>query len=461
MRWVGSRVVSTFLVVGLLFASFAQAQEHPLLSGGPMLAYSEMTEVAIWVQTHRAADVQLRYRDLEGGEEAASPVVRASDARDNIALIKLTGLPMGRKFAYRLFIDGQEIKRDYPLEFQTQPHWRWAKRPAEPPTFSFGLGSCLYINDTPFDRPGDPYGGDFETLTALHRDRPDFMLWLGDNTYYREMDWLTESAMRYRWRKDRQFPLLQPLLGSTHNYAIWDDHDYGPNDSDRSFRLRDTALKVFEDYFPSVVRGTAETRGCFFRFEWADVEFFMLDDRYHRAPNAMPDGPKKVMFGPEQMQWLKDSLLNSRASFKVIASGGQMINPMTFFEAFGNVATEQKDLFDFIATNRIDGVVFLSGDRHASELLKVQWPGSPYPWYEFTSSPLSAGSGRNDREENNPARVPGTWVTRTRSYGLITVSGPFQSRVLRMTAKDKTGATLWTHEVSQEELRRPRPSPGG
>lgn len=28
---------------------------------------------------------------------------------------------------------------------------------------------------------------------------------------------------------------LQPFLASTHHYAIWDDHDYGPNDSDRGF----------------------------------------------------------------------------------------------------------------------------------------------------------------------------------------------------------------------------------
>jgi alkaline phosphatase D len=281
------------------------------------------------------------------------------------------------------------------------------------------------------------------------------MLWLGDNVYYREMDWLTEAAMRYRWRKDRQLPDLQPLLASTHHYAIWDDHDFGPNNSDRSFRLKGEALDVFSDYFPSLQRGTPETRGCFFRFEWGDVEFFMLDNRYWRAPNDLPDGPSKTMFGQEQLQWLKDSLVSSIATFKVIAVGGQMVQPMVFFEAFGLFPTEQKDLFDFIAQTKVPGVVFLSGDRHAGELLEVQWPGAPYPWYEMTSSPLTAGSGRIEREAENPARVPGTWVTRTRHYGIVQVSGPRGGRKLTLSQHDKSGKQLWRHVIDQAELREP------
>lgn len=423
-----------------------------------MLAYSEMTDAAIWVQTTKPAKAHLVYfKKAEPSRKWRTAPISTTDAGDHIATFQLGGLDTGTEYGYELWLDGKPVKRDYPLEFRTQFHWRWAKNPPEPPTFTFATGSCAYISDSPkFDRPGPAYGGEFDIFKSIHARRPDFMVWLGDNIYYREPDWLTEAGMRYRWRKDRSLAELQPLLGSTHHYGIWDDHDFGPNDSDKSFRLRDAALRVFSDYWPQVQYGTSETKGLFHRFEWADVEFFMLDNRYHRSPNFWPVGPDKKMFGDAQIQWLKEALVDSNATFKIICGGNQMINPMTPFEAFGRVPDEQKKLFDFIAAQRIQGVMFMSGDRHSTELLKVQWPNAPYPWYEYTSSPLTSGSGRNEAEANNPARVPGTWVTRTRNFGLVQVSGPWRDRKLTLTAHDKDGKELWKHEIKETELRAPR-----
>jgi len=445
-------------------------QAHSLLAAGPMPAYAEMTETAIWVQTKRPAKVRIAYRPVErmvypenspsgwqpvNGKWSDSATIDASAKNDHIALVKLSELPVGTKFEYRLFLNGQEVRRDYPLRFQTQPHWRWAKNPAEPPKFRFAFGSCSYINKAETDRPGRPYGGDYEIFESIRRANPDFMIWLGDNVYYREMDWLAESEMRNRWRYDRSFAPLQALLGSVHHYGTWDDHDFGPNDSDRSFRLRDAALRVFNDYFPSQTRGVDEAKGVFTRFEWGDVEVFMLDGRYHRSPNRTPnDDPSKQIFGKEQVQWLKDSLLSSNATFKVVVSGGQMINPIGTYEAFGNAPAEQKDLFDFIAKNDVRGLLFLSGDRHHTELLKVQWPGAKYPWYEYTSSPLGSGGSRQEREANNPARVDGTWITGgIRNFGLIEVDGPRGGRVLTLTAHDKDGKEVWRHRIAETELR--------
>jgi alkaline phosphatase D len=438
-----------------------------VISGGPMPAYAEMTETAIWVQTRRPARIAIEYRPLERlqyqqgqparwvaatGERKRSAEVFANAANDHIANVRIAGLTPGTRYAYTVLTNGRAARLPSNLKFQTQPHWRWATRPPQPPAFRFLIGSCSYLNQADTDRPGTPYGGDYEIYGAMARQNADFMIWLGDNVYYREMDWLAESEMRQRWRYDRSHPVMQPVLQSMHHYATWDDHDFGPNNSDRSYRLKPEALRVFSDYFPSPVRGLAEAPGVFHRFEWADVEFFLLDDRYHRSPNDAPNTPDKTMLGPHQLQWLKDSLLNSEATFKVVANGGQMVNPMVFFEAFGLFPAEQKNLFDFIAEQRIRGVVFLSGDRHATELLKVQWPGAPYPWFEFTSSPLSSGAGHNDREAENLARVPGTWVTRTRNFGVIDVEGEWRDRRLVFQTLDKDGKTLWRHVISQREL---------
>ncbi|CUU04309.1 alkaline phosphatase D [Armatimonadetes bacterium GBS] len=436
--WVLLCVVSVF------------AQPHPLLNAGPMLAYAEMTETAIWVQTTRPATVQIRYWQKGRPETSRlTPPIHTNAEGDHIALFRLTNLPFGTRFEYELYIDGERVARDYPLEFQTQPHWRWR---TEPPEFSFAVGSCAYFNDPVVDRPGAPYGGDYEIFLAIHRLRPDFMLWLGDNIYYVEPDWLTESGMRHRWRMSRRYPELQPLLASTHHYAIWDDHDYGPNDSDSSYRLKDVALKVFADYFPQVRYGLPEAPGCFYRFEWGDVEFFMLDDRTYRTPNKMSVSPEKRMLGKAQMEWLKNALRNSQATFKIIANGGQMINPMVYFEGFGLFPEEQKELLDFIVREKITGVVFLSGDRHMTELLRVTPPGG-YPLYELTCSPLTSGPARgHPAEANNPARVEGTWVTQ-RNFALIKVRGKRGERELVLGVYDKDGNRLWERTLNERELR--------
>jgi alkaline phosphatase D len=449
----------TVFFASLLLTAFAAAQPHPLLQSGPMLGYAEMTEVAIWVQTKGAAKAQIEYRKLGATDWIQSETLSTFELSDHIATFTLSGLPLGTKFEYRLKLNGQEVRRDYPLTFQTQPHWRWATRPPQPPNAKIAIGSCAYFNDpvSGFDRPGEPYGGDYEIFSAIHKAKPDLMLWLGDNIYYREPDWLTEKAMRNRWRIDRAHPSIQPLLGSVHNYATWDDHDFGPNDSDSSFRLRDAALRIHRDYWPQVVYGNLwETPGVFTRFEWGDVEVFMLDDRYHRSPNNMPPGPEKRMFGRGQLEWLKRALVNSDKTFKLICNGNQMIQPLERAERFNMFPAEQKELFDFIAQSRVEGVVFFSGDRHHTELLKVQWPGAAYPWFEYTSSPLTSGTGARPNEIENPARVPGTFVTNTRNFGMLETSGPWQDRQLTMTAHDKTGKELWKHVIREKDLKAPK-----
>lgn len=446
-----------------------------------MVAWTEMNDAAVWVQTTRPARVRLRYRatslapfeflsnvveterkrftDLYQGRLREfstwrqTPEVALTPEKDLLNTFVLSELPPGTRFQYEVVVNGRPVPATVRQEFQTQPHWRFRQHA---PEFSFALGSCSYVNEPPTDRPGNPYGQNHQIYDQIADQRPDFMLWLGDNCYYRENDWLTEAAMRRRWRYERAFTGFRKLLASGAHYAIWDDHDYGPNDSDRSFRLRDAALRVFDAYWPSVVRGTREAPGCFFRFEYGDVEFFMLDDRTYRTPNAALPGPDKVMFGPVQMQWLKDSLADSNATFKVIANGGVMTDPVAYFsEHWVRFADERRDFLEWLGKARIPGVIFVSGDRHATELIRAEVPGLGYSTFEFTSSPLTSGAGRNPAEVDKAIRVPGTWVN-TQNFGMIEVKGRRNERKLILRTHDSNGKRLWRHEVSEEQLRPPR-----
>ncbi len=444
-----------FFFIPVVLGQQAQPDPGQWLRSGPMLGYSDLTETVVWLQTRRPVRAQIRFWK-QGKPETArlSAEVRTTAETDHIARFTLSQLEFGTKYDYEVYLDGLKVSRSYPMTFQSQPMWKWRGEPeSTPPTFKFAVGSCAYINDAPYDRPGKPYGGDMEIFTAIANTRPDFMLWLGDNVYYREGDWGTENGMRYRYAQNRELPELQALFAATHNYAIWDDHDYGSNDSDRTFRGKDLSLTVFQDYWANPGYGTRETPGVFGRFEWGDVEFFMLDDRYHRSPNAFAKTPGAVMFGDAQMRWLMESLADSEATFKIVLGGNQMLNPMCPFECWGEFPGEQKKFLDFIREAKITGVLCVTGDRHLTELIKRKEPGI-YPLYDFTTSPLTSGMAKpKPEEEKNPSRVPGTYVTDARNFGLIEATGPKGDRKLVLHTIDKDGKERWKVEISEKELR--------
>jgi len=94
--------------------------------------------------------------------------------------------------------------------------------------------------------------------------------------------------------------------------------------------------------------------------------------------------------GPEQKQWLLNSLKNSTAVFKVIASPV----PWSYAakkdakDTWNGFRNERDEIFDFLSENKIDGVILLSADRHRSDAWKIKREKG-YPLYEFTSSRLT------------------------------------------------------------------------
>jgi alkaline phosphatase D len=423
----------------------AVAQEK-YLQAGPMVGYSDMREVKLWVQTKEPAKVKIKYwaKDNPGEVYTTSEVKTIAD-HANAAHLVADKVEPGKNYSYELYINNKKVKRNYPLEFKTQELWQHRK---DAPDFTFAVGSCFYVNDTPYDRPGKPYGStSFEILTSIHQKKPDFMLWIGDNTYLREPDWNTKTGIQYRYTHTRSVPELQPLLGSVHNYAIWDDHDYGPNNSDRSFWGKNLTLDAFKTFWanPNYI---FENEGIAGTFQWNDVQFFLTDDRWFKSPNSRTTD--KAYLGEEQLNWLIDALHSSSATFKVICVGGQVLNPAEEKENYSNHPQERQKLLDAIAKAKIKGVIFMDGDRHFTELTRLEREGT-YPLYDFTISPLTAGVS-DPKNEQNTLRVPGTLV-REHNFGLVSVSGPATDRAFKVTIYNAKGDQIWQKEIKAAELK--------
>ncbi|KUG07108.1 phosphodiesterase [Solirubrum puertoriconensis] len=417
-----------------------------MLRSGPMVGYSEMREVMLWVQTTQPTRAHIEYWEKDKPDERYQTAeVETGEVSGLTAHLLADKVQPGRRYEYALYLNRKPVARPYPLEFQSQELWQWRKDPAN---FRMAMGSCTYVSEAAYDRPV-PYAGDYDIFTSIDQQKPDLMLWLGDNVYLREADWNTRTGIWHRNSHTRALPEMQPLLGHAHNYALWDDHDYGPNDSGYSFAHKQLTLAAFKRFWanPNYEQGGGGITGT---FQWNDVQFFLLDDRWLRSANKLPTANASYL-GETQLQWLLDALASSTATFKFVAVGGQVLNPARVFENYSNYEQERGRLLNAITAAKIPGVIFLSGDRHHTELTRLERTNG-YPLYDLTVSPLTSAPALGAREEGNTGRVAGTLVTQ-RNFAIVDVSGPLADRHLQIRIHDAKGKLLWEQSIAAKDLR--------
>jgi len=445
-----------FFIAVFLFCTIGHAQHI----SGPMLGPVELRDAGVWLGVGPAtAEVSIvcRAKGSTTTVYSGRPQMQ-SQYGFTTCHFEITGLQPATTYNYEVAVKDKAGKTTrHTGSFTTKTLFQW-RMPA--PDFTFLTGSCAYFNEPVYDRPGKPYGQDSSIYETMAKEPAAFMLWLGDNWYTREVDYSSNYGLWYRAFRDRAMPILQPFWKSMSHLAIWDDHDYGPNDYGKSYFLKNTSRTVFANMWMNHSYGDGQ-QGIYTRYQYNDVDFFMLDDRWWRDHEGLPDSvagkpnPDKRMFGRQQLEWLKDELRisnsNGQVAFRIIATGSQVLNPVSKFDKMRNFPAEYFELMDFIKQEKIKGVLFLTGDRHHSEVLKVNHEGL-YPLYDITCSPLSSGTHSFSKEEaNNPFRVVG--VDKLQNYGRVKVTGPRGSRVLKVEFAGLKGEVLDTWQVNEKELR--------
>lgn len=424
--------------------------QNSLLQSGPMVGYCEMTEAKIWVQTTTAAQVKIMYSPIENAKEIyySNEVLTSKDSGYTAHLI-LDQLSPGKKYNYVVYINNKKVNLPYETTFSSKKLWQWRENA---PDFTVALGSCTYVNQPEVDRPGKPYGSEYEIFTSIANKNPDIMLWGGDNIYLREADWDSKTGVYHRYTHTRSLKEMQPLLAKAQNFAIWDDHDFGPNDADRSYYFKNTTQKAFKDFWANKSYGLdpAQTQGTFSTFNWGDAQFFLLDDRFFKSPNDRITG-QRTLLGKEQLEWLIDALAVSNANFKIIVIGGQVLNSAAKFENYETYAEEKQYLLSEIEKNKVRGVLFVSGDRHFSELSMMPRK-TAYALYDWTVSPLTSGASNSAEKEENKFRVPGSLFMQ-HNFGTISFSGDKENRQIKLSLFDKDGKELWNKVIAKKELQ--------
>ena len=357
--------------------SFAQDPDgYERAMQGPMVGAVTENSCLIWARMSWTFPTQVAFaRQPDFSDEQLTAQVTPRKDEDYCVTIPLKNLKPATKYYYRLVIGGSNDKYRSgkpPLSFKTAPASGTQAK------FRVAFGSCAR-----WQRESSQ-----PIWSVIPEYEPDVFFWLGDNVY---ADTLDPDILAEELTRQREVPHIRKFLATVPQFAIWDDHDFGLNNHDRTNPTKAENLLMWKRYWPNPAFGTKNTQGVFFKYQYGNVDFFFLDGRYHRDPNSAPDGPKKTMLGPGQLKWLKAGLTASTAPFKVLVSGSVWTTGKgAGGDAWSSYRSERDNLFDWIMNENIPGVVLISGDTHTAELNVAPWSErGGYDLYDLVSSPLA------------------------------------------------------------------------
>jgi len=391
----------------------------------------------IWIRSSGEYLVSVEWGTTPDLSASAVTVpVEASVSDDYAVTISVEGLRPNTEYFYRVLVNGKPdryLKKFPPFRLRTAPE------PGTPRDFRIAFGSCPRFQD-------DRVQPIWSTILGLE---PDLFLWIGDNIYG---DSTEPHVLQEEYRRQRDVASLQPALRGISHLAIWDDHDYGMNNQDRRNPIKDQALKIFKDYWANPSYGLSDTPGVFFRYRYGQVDFFFLDDRFYRDPDAAPQRVEKTMLGAEQLAWLQSELVASTAIFKVLVSGGGWSEAKgETGDSWAAFIDERDKIFDFVRDREISGVVLLAGDTHVGELNVVPWSDKGgYDFYDLISSPLAQDAHHNWLERR-PLRIRPVYFQGS-SVGVVDFLFEPTPR-LTYRVFDVQGRSVWeTFELRADEL---------
>lgn len=341
---------------------------------GPMLGRVSDNSASFWVRTVNEVNIQVSVSKHKSMEDVVnSDIVRSDSSKDYTAIVEIDKLEPNTVYFYEVFVNGGASANSVIHSFRTFP--KVDKGANIKVVFGGGAG---YI----------PWHERIWDVIKGHN--PSAFLWMGDNVYIDTP--LQPDDIRYCYYQRQSRPEFRRLVSSVSNYAMWDDHDVatddcwlGPYKDKPAWKMQ--MLDIFREQWINPFYGSKEWPACWFNFKIADIEFFMLDGRFYRT-NPYDENPTQL--GPDQKTWLLNALKKSTATFKVLVSG----TPWAYDskpgvrDTWNGFHDERDEIFNFLADNKINGVILLSGDRHRTDIRKIE-RANGYTLYDWESSRLT------------------------------------------------------------------------
>ncbi|MEM1222469.1 MAG: alkaline phosphatase D family protein [Verrucomicrobiota bacterium] len=402
-----------------------------------------MREAKIWVQAERASVIRIAYQAESSPKPIYSIPVETNPNYGNTATVTLDKVEPGIIYTYQVELNGELLPESY--RFKTPVLF---KDRTPPPNLRIAVGGAHYVIEEGYEPPYTILGGGYGIFSTILQNDPDLMIWAGNTAHLRDSDWASQSGYIKRYSTARSVPQLKNFLASVPQYAVWGTTDYGIGNAGRYASSRIQAEQAFEAFWPKPVDVTT-LDGVATRFRRADVDFFMLDIRSYRD-DIPPPGELPLIIGNEQIEWLRQELIRSKATFKVIIAGAPVLNPADNAANLSYASSEHTKLLQMLRDERISGLFFISGGKYYGELTRLVHANS-YNLHDLTVGPITANP-IEDSEELNFFRMPGT-STFERHFALIDFTGPEEEREITIRVLSMEGKELWTRSVKATELQ--------
>jgi hypothetical protein len=242
---------------------------------------------------------------------------------------------------------------------------------------------------------------------------PQILFLLGDNVYAKNAKPSFGALQeKHIWRRYVETRLSldifrQPRLIPT--LAIWDDGDYAMTNGDRTNPVRKAATEIFRTFYaqePDFKKlfsgpGTARWLRAF------QMNFALMDNRSFRSPVDVTDPDEQTHWGAAQERWLHENLKDSVLPTWIL-NGDQIFGAYHPFESYErDHPANLKEQLTLLAAQPAP-VVFLTGDRHITEVMSVPGEKEILSTFEITTSPLHARVFPSRWEkEPNPRQIDG------------------------------------------------------
>lgn len=348
--------------------------------------------------------------------------------------------PPPRVVTAREYFEGAGKREVLPGVPSVAPNAPWLKLSPDMTLTRIGVGSCLGQNQP------QPI---WEGVLRLE-PRPQLFMMIGDSVYGDiKSPGAKELVQAYRDQGAR--PELAKARQAMPFLAIWDDHDYGSNDSSSNFSQKENSAKLFHDFWQMDPERPVE-KGIYYSKTYGRdgrrVQIIMLDTRSQRSEFKKKsdsftnwgkfepiEDPERTMLGNAQWSWLEERLLEP-ADVRIVVSSIQLLAEGHGFERWGNLPLERERFFELINDTGARGVVLLSGDRHFGALYSGKLSnGQLLP--EMTTSSLNR-SYAPPRDANSPERLSNMY--NQENFGIVDID--WRQRKVELLLKDVDGETL-------------------
>jgi alkaline phosphatase D len=488
----------------------AALSELPQLTHGIQFGDVLSDQAIVWSRADRPARMVVEYSfnpDFKESTMIQGPL--ALENTDYTARIDLTGLPAGQDVFVRVMF--QDLHNHQTLSKASLGHFRTAPDHAKAVRF-------LWSGDTCGQGWGiNPDIGGMRIYETMRLTDPDFFIHCGDSIYadgpIQETQIVYETGeiwrnivipevtkvaetldeFRGRYKYNLMDHNLRRFNAEVPTIWLWDDHEITNNWSpskdlvdDARYAEKHIATLVSLgtiaalEYAPVRYYKTNENQRIYRLCPYGPLlDIFVLDMRSYRGANnynrqEQPDIDTAYL-GQEQLNWLKTSLKNSKAVWKVIAAdmpiGLQLEDGIdkqnrARFENLSNGdgpvlgrEFEIAELLAFVKQEKIANMVWFTADVHYCAAHYYDPDKAEFknfePFWEFVSGPLNAGSFCSHQLDNTfgpqlifqkasptPNLSP---LSGLQFFGQVDIDG--ESQVMTVTLKDINGGSLFTQEI--------------